>query len=200
MADASSAPDADAASAPEASASAPAAEYAAPTDAAPTGDVEAPAAAESYQAEPTQSAAAGAAAVPASLAAEGSTAKSFATRGSVRIPLPANPVPQLQFLTFYSWWTELGTKRYIEICFDMQTELFQITLDKDVQHLSPGSLFNANTESLREVTAKDTKVMSMHLHEKLSDNQHADSLRRNHLNAWDLHVGARLNIHWPRDP
>ena len=36
--------------------------------------------------------------------------------------------------------------------------------------------------------------MSMHLHEKLSGNQHAESLRRPHLQGWDLHVGCRLNI------
>ena len=34
----------------------------------------------------------------------------------------------------------------------------------------------------------------MHLHEKYSGNQHAQSLRRPHLECWDLHVGARLNI------
>jgi hypothetical protein len=39
--------------------------------------------------------------------------------------LPADPVPGLRFLTFYSWWHESGTKRYMEICFDLQTELFQ---------------------------------------------------------------------------
>jgi hypothetical protein len=36
--------------------------------------------------------------------------------------------------------------------------------------------------------------MSMHLHEKLSGNQHAESLRRPHLQSWDLHVGCRLNV------
>ena len=39
--------------------------------------------------------------------------------------LPIDPVPGLRFLTFYSWWHESGTKRYMEICFDLQTELFQ---------------------------------------------------------------------------
>jgi len=111
-----------------------------------------------------------------------------------KVRLPKNPVPDLQFLTFYAWWTEMETKRYMEICFDMNTELFQVILDKDVQHLACDKLYNPRTESLRDVTAKDTKVMSMHLHEKLSGNQHAESLRRNHLCHWDLHVGARLNI------
>eukprot|EP00965_Chrysotila_dentata_P086674 2861141-Pleurochrysis_carterae.AAC.8 len=104
-----------------------------------------------------------------------------------RVILPTNPTPDLQFLTFYSWWTELKTKRYMEICFDMKTELFQVIIDKDVQHLSSEQLFNPSTESIRDVTAKDTKVMSMHLHEKLSGNQHAESLRRPHLCQWDLH-------------
>ena len=36
--------------------------------------------------------------------------------------------------------------------------------------------------------------MSMHLHEKLSGNQHAESLRRKHLECWDLHVGCKLNV------
>lgn len=117
------------------------------------------------------------------------------SKAKVRVShLPKNPVPDLQFLTFYSWWTELNTKRYMEICFDMKTELFRVVVDKDVQHLHSDLLFNPTTESLHEVTAKDTKVMSMHLHEKLSGNQHAESLRRNHLTQWDLHVGARLNI------
>ena len=29
--------------------------------------------------------------------------------------LPRNPVPDLRFLTFQSWWTEMGTKRYMEL-------------------------------------------------------------------------------------
>merc|ERR1719502_178393 len=47
---------------------------------------------------------------------------------------------------------------------------------------------------MHAVMDKDTKVMSMHLHEKLSGNQHAESLRRKHLECWDLHVGAKLNV------
>ena len=67
-------------------------------------------------------------------------------------------------------------------------------LDKDVQTLDPEMKFNPLRESFTSVTAQDTKVMSMHLHEKLSGNQHAESLRRPHLQGWDLHVGCRLNI------
>ena len=44
------------------------------------------------------------------------------------------------------------------------------------------------------MTKADTKVLSMRLHEKLSGNQHASSLKQPHLEAWDLHVGARLNV------
>ena len=108
--------------------------------------------------------------------------------------LPVDPVPGLRFLTFYSWWMESGTKRYMEICFDLQSELFQLVLDKTVVNLDPKMQYNPLYESMGDVTAQDTKVMSMHLHEKLSGNQHAESLRRPHLQGWDLHVGCRLNI------
>ena len=109
--------------------------------------------------------------------------------------LPINPVPGLRFLTFYSWWHESGTKRYMEICFDLQTELFQLTLDKMVSQLDISKHeSNPLAESYAGVTAQDTKVMSMHLHEKLSGNQHAESLRRPHLQGWDLHVGCKLNV------
>merc|ERR1719502_1974566 len=47
---------------------------------------------------------------------------------------------------------------------------------------------------MHAVMDKDTKVMSMHLHEKLSGNQHAESLRRKHFECWDLHVGCKLNV------
>ena len=67
-------------------------------------------------------------------------------------------------------------------------------LDKTVQHLDVRAHYNPLTESQLEVSAQDTKVMSMHLHEKLSGNQHAESLRRPHLQGWDLHVGCRLNV------
>jgi len=108
--------------------------------------------------------------------------------------LPRNPVPDLRFLTFQSWWTEMGTKRYVELCFDLESELFQVVLDKHVNVLDRQTVYSANYESLAAVTIKDTKVMSMHLHEKLSGNQHAESLRRPHLECWDLHVGCRLNV------
>lgn len=108
--------------------------------------------------------------------------------------LPKNPVPDLRFLTFNAWWTEMGTKRYMELCFDLESELFQVVLDKQVCVLEPKMVNNANYESLYEVIDKDTKVMSMHLHEKLSGNQHAESLRRAHLECWDLHVGCKLNV------
>jgi len=108
--------------------------------------------------------------------------------------LPRNPVPELRFLTFSSWWTEMGTKRYMELCFDLESELFQVVLDKQVRVLDPKLENNANYESHVDIIGKDTKVMSMHLHEKLSGNQHAESLRRPHLECWDLHVGCRLNV------
>lgn len=108
--------------------------------------------------------------------------------------LPKNPVPELRFLTFSSWWTEMGTKRYMELCFDLESELFQVVLDKNVRVLDPKLENNANYESHCGIIGKDTKVMSMHLHEKLSGNQHAESLRRPHLECWDLHVGCRLNV------
>ena len=108
--------------------------------------------------------------------------------------LPKNPVPELRFLTFSSWWTEMGTKRYMELCFDLESELFQVILDKQVNVLDFKYQDNSNYESYVSVIDKDTKVMSMHLHEKLSGNQHAESLRRPHLQGWDLHVGCRLNI------
>lgn len=108
--------------------------------------------------------------------------------------LPRNPVPDLRFLTFQSWWTEMGTKRYMELCFDMQTELFQVVLDKTVQVLDPKLSNNPNYVSYQSVISQDTKVMSMRLHEKLSGNQHAESMRRDSLQCWDLHVGCRLNV------
>jgi len=108
--------------------------------------------------------------------------------------LPKNPVPDLRFLTFNSWWTEMGTKRYMELCFDLETELFQVVLDKQVNTLDPKQVHAPLYESVANVIDKDTKVMSMHLHEKLSGNQHAESLRRPHLQAWDLHVGCRINV------
>ena len=108
--------------------------------------------------------------------------------------LPRNPCPALRFLTFNSWWTEMGTKRYMELCFDLETELFQVVLDKQVQVLDNKIVNNANYESMYSIIDKDTKVMSMHLHEKLSGNQHAESLRRPHLQCWDLHVGCRINV------
>jgi len=108
--------------------------------------------------------------------------------------LPRNPVPGLRFLTFNAWWTESGTKRYMELCFDLDSELFQVVLDKTVNVLDAKVVYNSNYESLHAIVDKDTKVMSMHLHEKLSGNQHAESLRRKHLECWDLHVGCRLNV------
>lgn len=108
--------------------------------------------------------------------------------------LPKNPVPDLRFLTFQSWWTEIGTKRYMELCFDLESELFQVVLDKQVNVLDAKMVNNSDYETLSSVMDKDTKVMSMHLHEKLSGNQHAESLRRKHLECWDLHIGCRLNV------
>ncbi|KAL1529158.1 hypothetical protein AB1Y20_000117 [Prymnesium parvum] len=108
--------------------------------------------------------------------------------------LPKNPVAQLQFLTFWSWYVEMGTKRWIEICFDLETELFQIVLDKHVSVLNPTHANAALFDTLKSVTSQETRVLSMHLHEKLSGNQHAESLRRPHLECWDLHVGAKINI------
>jgi len=112
----------------------------------------------------------------------------------LRNGLPKNPMPQLHFLTFQSWYVEMGTKRWMEICFDLETELFQVVLDKHVTVLDPKHVNAPLFDSLKSVTAKEQRVMSMHLHEKLSGNQHAESLRRPHLECWDLHVGAKLNI------
>lgn len=130
---------------------------------------------------------------PASMAAEPAKKLSLKQLGLVN-GLPKNPVPELRFLTFSSWWTEMGTKRYMELCFDLESELFQVVLDKTVNVLDPKLENNAHYESLSGIIGKDTKVMSMHLHEKLSGNQHAESLRRPHLECWDLHVGCRLNV------
>jgi hypothetical protein len=84
-----------------------------------------------------------------------------------------------------------------ELCFDLEcveTSLFQIVLDKEVQVLDVKLANNPSYESIYKVLGQDTKVMSMHLHEKLSGNQHAESLRRPHLECWDLHVGCRINV------
>ena len=112
----------------------------------------------------------------------------------LRTGLPKNPVPALRFLKFFAWWHEMGTKRYMELCFDLETELFQVVLDKQVQVLDPSIVNQPLKESIFDVISTDTKVMSMHLHEKLSGNQHAESLRRPHLQCWDLHVGCRINV------
>ena len=112
----------------------------------------------------------------------------------LRTGLPKNPVPALRFLKFFAWWHEMGTKRYMELCFDLETELFQVVLDKQVQVLDPSIVNQPLKESIFDVISTDTKVMSMHLHEKLSGNQHAESLRRPHLQCWDLHGGCRINV------
>lgn len=130
---------------------------------------------------------------PSSISATIKKPLSYSQLG-IRNGMPKNPVPALRFLKFQSWWTEMGTKRYMELCFDLETELFQVILDKQVQVLDPKLVNNANYESLYDVIATDTKVMSMHLHEKLSGSQHAESLRRPHLQCWDLHVGCRINV------
>merc|ERR1712054_643951 len=129
------------------------------------------------------------------------TGQSVATNRKLTMPqlglkngLPKNPVPSLRFLTFNAWWTEIGTKRYMELCFDLESELFQVVLDKQVRVLDAKQVHSAHYESLYAIMDKDTKVMSMHLHEKLSGNQHAESLRRKHLQCWDLHVGCRINV------
>lgn len=116
-----------------------------------------------------------------SLAAERPAAGS-----AVRLRLPSKP-PELQFLTFFSWWTEFNTKRYVEVCFDMSTELFQIILDRDVKHLDKDHIYCPAKESFGAVVGKDTQIMSMHLPRSRSGS-------REHLSCWDLHVGARLNI------
>merc|ERR1711998_550783 len=58
--------------------------------------------------------------------------------------LPRNPVPGLRFLTFNAWWTESGTKRYMELCFDLDSELFQVVLDKTVNVLDAKVVYNSN--------------------------------------------------------
>merc|ERR1719230_1239103 len=72
--------------------------------------------------------------------------------------LPRNPVPDLRFLTFNSWWTEMGTRRYMELCFDLESELFQVVLDKQVNTLDCKQVHAQLYESLASVVEKDTKV------------------------------------------
>ena len=69
--------------------------------------------------------------------------------------LPKNPVPELHFLTFNSWYNEMGTKRYMEICFDLETELFQVILDKHVTVLDPKHVNAPLFDSLKKVTSKE---------------------------------------------
>ena len=49
----------------------------------------------------------------------------------------------------------MGTKRWIEICFDLETELFQVVLDKHVSVLEPSHVNNASYDSLKTVTSKE---------------------------------------------
>ena len=63
-----------------------------------------------------------------------------------------------------------------------------------MRHLDKDHILCPAKESITAVVGKDTKILSMRLHEKLSGNQHFESMRRDHLTCWDLHTGAKLNI------
>ena len=116
---------------------------------------------------------------------------------SKKLRLPKNPVPGLSHLSFTSWWTEQGTKRYVEIVFDMHEKLFKVTLDAKVARLQ-----NDVTDSLRELTKPDKTQVSMKLHERMLGGASLTSLgpaksvphQLPPLDEWDLHLGVRLKI------
>lgn len=113
---------------------------------------------------------------------------------ALKVPLPKARPPPIGALVFESWWIEKSTKRVVEIALNLATERFLITLDKSVSYLSSDVLFNPQAVSFLETIRQDTKVLECNLHEKFSDNQHALSLELPHLQCWDLHVGAKINL------
>jgi len=112
----------------------------------------------------------------------------------LEVPLPKARPPRIDALVFESWWIEKSTKRVVEIALNLTTERFLVTLDKSVSFLSSDVLFNPQAVSFLETVQQDTKVLECNLHEKFSDNQHALSLELPHLQCWDLHVGAKINL------
>lgn len=112
----------------------------------------------------------------------------------LKVTLPKSRPPPIGALVFESWWVEKSTKRVVEIALNLTTERFLVTLDKSVSFLSSDVLFNPQAVSYLETIRQDTKVLECNLHEKFSDNQHALSLELPHLQCWDLHVGAKINL------
>lgn len=112
----------------------------------------------------------------------------------LKVALPKARPPPIGALVFESWWIEKSTKRVVEIALNLRTERFLVTLDKSVSFLSSDVLYNPQAVSFLETIQQDTKVLECNLHEKFSDNQHALSLELPHLQCWDLHVGAKINL------
>ncbi len=139
-------------------------------------------------------------AAPATAAA----AASPAPKRGVRLRLPRNPVPALAQLSFTSWWTELGTRRYVEIQYDMEQSLFRVTLDAHVSRLEHDA-----TDSLRNLTKPERTVLTLRLHERLlggsapavgtkdgggGGTSGDGNEKGSYLTEWDLYLGVRLNI------
>ena len=159
--------------------------------------------------EENQTAPAAAAAAPATAAAAptAAAAASPAPKRGLRLRLPRNPVPALAQLSFTSWWTELGTRRYVEIQYDMEQALFRVTLDAHVSRLEHDA-----TDSLRNLTKPERTVLTLRLHERLlggsaptlgtkdgggggGGGTSGDSDDKGpYLTEFDLHLGVRLNI------
>lgn len=99
----------------------------------------------------------------------------------LKVQIPKTPKPDCAYLTFSSWWEERGTKRVCDIAIDLATDRFRITLDKEVHMLSSHLLYNHEKTEFLQTIRQDTKVLECHLHEKLSDNQHASSLELPYL-------------------
>eukprot|EP00297_Palpitomonas_bilix_P008896 CAMPEP_0113898414 /NCGR_PEP_ID=MMETSP0780_2-20120614/19361_1 /TAXON_ID=652834 /ORGANISM="Palpitomonas bilix" /LENGTH=537 /DNA_ID=CAMNT_0000890265 /DNA_START=213 /DNA_END=1823 /DNA_ORIENTATION=+ /assembly_acc=CAM_ASM_000599 len=52
--------------------------------------------------------------------------------GNLRLPvaLAKIKVPEVEFLTFFSWWSEEGKKRYLELEYDLAAKKFTLVADK----------------------------------------------------------------------
>lgn len=111
----------------------------------------------------------------------------------LKVKLPKQRPQPVDYLKFQSWWIEKNTKRVVEVAFELATERFRITLDKEVYFLKSDMNYTHLTESNLAAVMKDTKVLECHLHEKYSDNQHALSLNLAHLQVcaypWPKRVG-----------
>lgn len=99
----------------------------------------------------------------------------------LKVALPRGPPPAPRHLLFQSWWVESHTRRVVEVAFELGTERFRVTVDKEVHMLSSELLHTQRADSFLPTVAKDTKVLECFLHEKLSDNQRARSLELPHL-------------------